>query len=514
MKNKGAVSRKRTPAVLYSVCGVLFLICFILIPLADWFSSTFGVGIEAMLYTARAPMVGADTHFLAGALKKCVPWALCSVVLSIILAWADIKFISKYEIVATVRIGSSAAHRIDILRLYRRLLLIFCIFLSGFCFLYANRQIRLIEYLKASKTPTSIYDNYYVDPKNIRISYADRPKNLIYLYMESMENTYASEDAGGKQPLNNYIPNLCTEASQNISFSDGGKLGGFHCPAGAGWTMGAIFATTTGIPFAFPVEGNSMNQREKFASGVTSLGDVLQKKGYRQEFLCGSDGEFAGRTEYFAQHGGYTVFDYNTAIKRNYIAADYHVWWGFEDEILYRIAEDEILRLAADGQPFNFTFLTADTHHVGGYVCKLCKNTYPEQLANVVVCADEQAEQFLAWCRKQSFFKDTVIIITGDHPRMDTLLVKDVDYYDRTVYNCFINSSIPGGKPAIKNRNFTSMDMFPTILAAMGFSIEGDRLGLGTNLFSGRKTLTEQLGFDYVNGEIGKYSKYYMTHFP
>lgn len=57
------------------------------------------------------------------------------------------------------------------------------------------------------------------------------------------------------------------------------------------------------------------------------------------------------------------------------------------------------------------------------------------------------------------------------------------------------------------------MDMFPTILSAMGYEIEGDRLGLGTNLYSGLETLCEQLGYDYLNEEYGKSSTYYNTHF-
>ena len=35
-----------------------------------------------------------------------------------------------------------------------------------------------------------------------------------------------------------------------------------------------------------------------------------------------------------------------------------------------------------------------------------------------------------------------------------------------------------------KNRDFSTLDFFPTTLASLGVQIEGDRLGLGTNLFS------------------------------
>lgn len=42
------------------------------------------------------------------------------------------------------------------------------------------------------------------------------------------------------------------------------------------------------------------------------------------------------------------------------------------------------------------------------------------------------------------------------------------------------------------------MDMFPTALAAMGVKIEGDRLGLGTNLFSREETLAEKYGYEVL----------------
>ncbi|MCR5673054.1 MAG: hypothetical protein K6F87_05000, partial [Lachnospiraceae bacterium] len=54
---------------------------------------------------------------------------------------------------------------------------------------------------------------------------SDKKKNLIYIYMESMETTYASREVGGEQPENNYIPNLTRIADENISFSDEEGLG-------------------------------------------------------------------------------------------------------------------------------------------------------------------------------------------------------------------------------------------------------------------------------------------------
>ena len=379
---------------------------------------------------------------------------------------------------------------------------------------YLDSVLGISEYLEARAERTEIYEKYYVDPLETQIVPQGKTKNLIYIYMESMETTYASEQDGGYQEVN-YIPCLTGIARENISFSDGSGLGGWHVTSGNGWTMGSLFSTTSGIPFSFPANGNEMDRRSSFAAGGTNLGDMLEGQGYVQEFLCGSDGNFAGRADYFQQHGNYEVFDYYKAIEEGYIAEDYKVWWGFEDSILYEIAKDELLSLASGDAPFNFTMLTVDTHHVDGYVCSLCKDDYPEQLANVLACADSQVCSFVEWCKEQDFFEDTVIVISGDHPRMDSSLVSNVSGYDRTVYNAFINADAGLLDEArLQDREFSAMDMFPTVLGAMGFRIEGDRLGLGTNLFSGRDTLMEELGgYGNLNAELSKYSVYYDKHF-
>ena len=53
------------------------------------------------------------------------------------------------------------------------------------------------------------------------------------------------------------------------------------------------------------------------------------------------------------------------------------------------------------------------------------------------------------------------------------------------------------------------MDLYPTTLAALGATIEGNRLALGTNLFSDEQTLIEKYGLEYVNNELMKVSKFY-----
>ena len=78
---------------------------------------------------------------------------------------------------------------------------------------------------------------------------------------------------------------------------------------------------------------------------------------------------------------------------------------------------------------------------------------------------------------------------------------------NRMVYNAFINAAAEPVRE--KNRRFTTLDLFPTTLASLGVTIEGDRLALGTNLFSGEETLSEKYGYETLFTELDKKSIFY-----
>ena len=67
------------------------------------------------------------------------------------------------------------------------------------------------------------------------------------------------------------------------------------------------------------------------------------------------------------------IEDYNAAKKEGFIAPDYKVFWGHEDEILYKRAKKQLEQLSSSDKPFNLTMLTVDTHFPRGYKCRLCK---------------------------------------------------------------------------------------------------------------------------------------------
>ena len=491
--------RKEKKYIGWYICvSVVYVISVLAIVVCRWVHGTYGVGLDELVSTLALTVKGASSDVALAAVKSCVPPVAGALVILFLCILLDCKVgCGKWDK------GKAILRK---LASYGSVIAFFV------AVVYFNSCFDAVGYFQSSMAQTKIYDDYYVDPKKVSITDNDgNAKNLVYIYIESLETTYASREAGGAQP-ENYIPHLTALAEENISFSDDEKMGGFHSTDGTGITMGALFGTTSGAAFNLDNEINTMLAQGNFASGITSLGDILEEKGYTQEFLCGSDGDFGGRETYFEQHGKYTVFDLYTAREKGYIADDYFVWWGFEDKILYEIAKDEVTRLAKEDKPFNFTMLTVDPHHIDGYVCDVCEKKYDSVTANVMACSDKLLNDFINWCKQQDFYEDTVFIISGDHPRMDTSLVEGTSYYDRTIYNCFINSPNTGTYNT-KNREFTPLDMFPTILSAMGFEIEGERLGLGTNMFSDKETLAEKKGFDWLDTELSKASKYYYENF-
>ena len=497
------------PWVGYIIWSILYIVCIICIEVIRWSKKEFNVGLTEVIFTVTSPLQGSDNSVVNDAIEACLVPVLCAVIPIIVITIIDIAKSKEIRVDIQLRKRRLSFNGYSMLR---KLSAGLCICIMAATILYANREYEIFDYVSAKFQQTTIYEDYYVDPSNVEIKAKEEPKNLIFIYLESMETTYANRENGGRQTTNR-MPNLTQMAKDNISFSHSNGLGGYRAYEGTAWTLGALFATNAGVPFAFPVNDNEMDKYAEFASGITTLGDILYEKGYNQEFLCGSDADFAGRRAFFEQHGNYKIYDLYTAREDGYIPEDYFVWWGYEDYILYDIAKDELVKLAAKDEPFNFTMLTVDTHFPQGYQCSLCTDENSIVAENVIECADRQINEFILWCQQQEFYEDTVIVIVGDHPRMDTVLVGNVEYMDRTMYNCIINADVDKSLLKLTNREWSSMDVMPTVLAAMGYEIEGDRLGLGTNMFSGLETLSEQMGYENLNTELFKVSDYYVEKF-
>ncbi|MBO4862771.1 MAG: sulfatase-like hydrolase/transferase [Eubacterium sp.] len=401
----------------------------------------------------------------------------------------------------------------------KKALLVYIIYFAGaicliiFTGYIIERKFGLLTYVRSYYAATKdggedfIGENY-VDPKDARLTFPEKKRNVIFIYLESMEMSFADKENGGTFEKN-MIPELTEIAKENEDFSGSSDtLEGGVSLTGTNWTMGAMFAQTSGLPLQVSIGGNKMETESEFFPDMVALGDILEDSGYKNYLMIGSEAKFGGRDTYFTQHGNYELLDYNWAIKEGKIPEDYFVWWGFEDEKLFDFAKEELTDLAAKDEPFNFSILTVDTHFEDGWVCRLCDDEFGDnQYANVFACSSRQTAEFVKWIQEQPFYENTTVILSGDHTTMDKDFCKDVPSdYNRRTYVAVLNSPVT---PATdKDRSYTTMDIFPTTLAAMGVTIEGDRLGLGTNLYSDKPTLLEETGIKELDELVGKPSAF------
>lgn len=387
----------------------------------------------------------------------------------------------------------------------------FILLILSIVFLFSSLKLNKDFFNLLLRQTTKIYDNKYVDPKKVKMEFKDgKKKNLIYIVAESLESSTFSRENGGKFD-ESVTPELEKYAKENISFSHTDKLGGFKMAPGATLTTGALVSLNAGVsPIVNFDHFLELENEDKYMPGAYSIGQFLEKEGYDNQFILGSDANYGKRKLFYNTHGVGEIVDYHEAKKRGYIEEDYFDnWWGYEDEILFKIAKNEITKKAESGKPFFTTLLTVDTHFPDGQLPKDYERKYDKQYLDAYNNASKMIDDFISWLKEQDFYKDTVVVITGDHLTMQTGFFGDGERY---VYNAIINSDKVFDKSKLKNRKFVTTDMTPTTLSALGVEIEGDRFGMGTDLFSDKKTYTEELGYDKYIRELQKLSGYYNKY--
>lgn len=455
-----------------------------------WMFATWtNLSMDELVYHLTAPLDGTNTDMIWDYVRVCaVPTILVIFFLILILiAWRKKEKVHLFRGIINL------------------VALVGIIVMLG----YTWTELGVGDYLKDQNTESKFIEDEYVDPTDVEVVFPEQKRNLIYIFLESMETTYSDVDDGGAFD-ENVIPELTEIAQTNEDFSGADpKLNGGYSLAGTTWTMGAMFAQTSGLPLNISISANDMDTQDSFFPGVTTLGDILSDAGYTQTLLIGSEAQFGGRKLYFQEHGNYEMEDYSYAIENGLIPSDYKVWWGYEDQKLFEFAKEKLLQLSQGDEPFNLTMLTVDTHFEDGYVCEQCPTEYDTQYSNVMACSSRQVGEFLKWIQQQDFYENTTIVISGDHPTMDSDYCAEIDQegnYDRRVFTAYINAAVYAQDQ--QERTYSTFDNFPTTLAALGVQIDGDRLGLGTNLFSGTKTLLEEFGNSKVNAELKKKSEF------
>lgn len=335
------------------------------------------------------------------------------------------------------------------------------------------------------------FSRHFTDPDTVDLK-AEKLKNLVLIYVESLENTYGDARAFKKDLL------------RPIHKLGGVSFNSYLPAAGATWTIAGMVATQCGIPLRIYSEYNikrHATQSRSFLSGAICLGDILQAYGYHNIFLGGAPLSFAGKGEFLKDHGYQTTYGRDEWEKEGVSAGEMSEW-GLYDSALFERAKAKVKILHASGQRFNLTLLTLDTHNPRGFLSKLCVSRGAKKFEDIVECTSEQLADFVKFLSDNDYLKDTNVVILGDHlavsnPVFDKLKLVP----NRQIFNKFISDTPPAKNVDV----ILPFDLFPTLVEFTGIHVSGDRLGLGYSGFfepdvSRPKNRLEELALPSLGG--------------
>lgn len=388
-----------------------------------------------------------------------------------------------------------------------RITITFIFLFCGFVGCYPMRVSHLNEetpvpfwtQLYLSFQETSLYDKNYVVPE-LEQPLPKKSKNIIIIFAESMEKTFGDRAYWGE----NLIPYLTRLGNRYTTVE------GYEHVNGTNWTLASQVAVFCGVPFKTELRDKLDTQTEGFIPGAVCMSDLLKQAGYRTVFAKGAYKEFVGTDVFVTEHHFDEVWGRDELIASGYATeADIGLTaFGVNDRTFFAFARQKVTELSKRAEPFFLSLTTLDTHFPKGYVNTGCVEKYHD-IRDAVICSDKIIFDFVEWCRRQPFFKDTVIFVLGDHLMMEANDVnKDLALYpNRRAYNVIINQDM--GYPHVIRKPFAQFDWGATILDAANIPTVGRQLGLGVSLLSDTPTLVERYGFPALDVEMIKSSKRY-----
>ena len=482
------ISEHKQSVVRIVLAGIMLFLLILYSQVIPWGIDTFPLSnVEVILFTVFA---GANegseefviSSFMANALRPASYLFVCMVALLVALS----AFLSKRNAKGVfhfwkLRLSLTGRGFIEILEHLGKFSLVataaYCLIIS--IVLPGILTSAPLHVLFQKPVDSKLYREHYADPDSVKINTPQQPKNLIVIFLESMETNFAR-----------YTPEI-DSLFREFGFAPGGVN-----VSGTSWTIAGVTGKLCGIPLNMPMGIDEYHGKlPTYLPHAKCLMNILANQGYEQVYVQGSSGDFTQKRDFWKVHGDVAIHDIEHFKKTKKIPQDYNVFWGFEDRKLYGFVKEELDRLATGDKPFALYMLTVDTHQPFGYTDDLCQAQFSavqEKFPQALRCASMQLGNFLLWASKQPWFANTVISIMGDHT-MDMLSAKANVPKDEQLYwtNFLLNSALP--RPE-KKRQYSSLDMFPTLLEAMGFSLEGRAMGLGKSLYSGEATLLERYG--------------------
>ena len=354
-----------------------------------------------------------------------------------------------------------------------------------------------ITYLKYSHTKSSLYEEQYIKPNIQNTTFINPKRNIILIYLESFEQTFADKTIYEE----NLIPNLATLQNEHT------HLSGYQSIFGANYSIAAMVASHCAIPLKSPSD-NDIWKLQYFLPQAVCFPEILKNNGYQTKIVKAADIAFSDTDLFTTSHG------YQSALGVKQLNSKYPetkdkkyqgTFNGLSDRTLFEYAKKELSEFDTSS-PFMLTLFTLDTHTPEYFTDPACQQTFHD-LRDTYKCTDKTVTDFINWLKESPYWKNTTVVVLGDHllpSRLKT--IKHPSH--RRIFNLFLN--LPPEKHLYKHASFSALDIAPTILESLNIELEDHSFGLGRSLLSDKPTLTETYGKN-LSATLMQQSDMYQT---
>jgi phosphoglycerol transferase MdoB-like AlkP superfamily enzyme len=229
---------------------------------------------------------------------------------------------------------------------------------------------------------------------------------------------------------------------------------------------------------AFPSQPNTVltTQPQKYP-GLHTLTKSLSDVGYSSSYLYAGDLSY-GNIKSFVFYNGYDkVYDKNNIAEKNWQSGRL----GYHDAYLFEKLRTEPNQLR---QPFFLTAFTLSTHSpfdFAGPRKVKNKGEYSDYLSSVFY-ADSLIGSFMAYCKTQSWYKNTLFVFLSDHSHPTPTHNQFIMAGDRRIVAFMYGDAIKSEWKGIKvNSTINQQDFAPTISKQLGLP---NPFKYGKNLFN------------------------------
>ena len=339
---------------------------------------------------------------------------------------------------------------------------------TPFCFLHTlgKEKIESYYYFKENKI-NKIYSTIHT-PNNKKLD----KKNIVILIMES----YSKEFIGHYNNEQNYTPFLDSLADYSIVFNNAFSNGLR--------SIEALPAITASIP---TLMNNPFITSDFARNKFYSLASIFNNIGYNTSFFHGGVRgtmgfySFSKRAGFQEYHG---MEEYNNKL-------DFDGTWGIFDGPFFKYFANN---LKAKEKPFFSTFFSLSSHPPyilpENYI-----NDDKNDITKTIKYTDKSMSNFFHEIKKESWFKNTIFIITADHTSPVQYKRKYKNSIGRYAIPLFIfqgDSSLTGSNDNIVQQ----IDIMPTILDIINY--QKPYFAFGKSVFSENNWAIQKLPNKYI----------------